>query len=103
MRTAWVGSLDTLSHATKGKKCAKETWSLITLIIDFKNIEVHVTPWFTPLPQLSVINDPVPLDHFFPLVACLEGSSDPTHCCHRPSSKWETNQPTNHHFRNFTG
>ena len=33
-----------------------------------KNIEVHVTPWFKPLPKLSVINDPVPLAYFFPLV-----------------------------------
>jgi len=32
----WVGSLDTPSHATKGKKCAKGTGSLITLLIDFQ-------------------------------------------------------------------
>jgi len=32
-----------------------------------KNI---VTLWFTPLPQLSVINDPAPLAYFFPLVEC---------------------------------
>jgi len=31
----WVGSLDTPSHATKEKKCANETGSLITLLIDF--------------------------------------------------------------------
>jgi len=27
---------------------------------------MYVTPWFTPLPQLNVINDPVPLAYFFP-------------------------------------
>ena len=31
----WVGSLDTPSHATKGKKCANGTGSLITLLLDF--------------------------------------------------------------------
>jgi len=31
----WVGSLDTPSHAIKGKKCANGTGSLITPLIDF--------------------------------------------------------------------
>ena len=46
---------------------------------------MHVTPWFTPLPQLSVINDPVPLTNFFPLAAGPEVSSDhPTQCACAP-------------------
>jgi len=31
-----LGSLDTPSHATKGKKCATGTGLLITLLIDFQ-------------------------------------------------------------------
>ena len=45
---------------------------------------MDVTPWFTPLQQLSVVNDPVPLAYFFPLVAWLEVSSDPTQCACAP-------------------
>jgi len=64
----WVESLDTLSHSTKGQKYTAN-WFLTIKLRKTKNIEVHVTPGFTPLPQLSVINYPVPLAHFFPLAA----------------------------------
>src|SRR6218665_3719140 len=90
----WVGSLDTPSHVTKGKKSAKGTGSLIALLSvklgKTKNIEVLVTPWFAPLPQLRVLNDLVPLAHFFPLVQCLPTLFQPRHTFLEPLTRRHT-------------
>jgi len=50
-----------------------------------QNIGVHVTRRLYHLLQLSVINDPVPLAHFFLLVTWLEVPSDPTQCACIPT------------------